>query len=206
MMVRVKICGITCAEDALFAASMGADALGFVFAPSPRRLTFDEAFEITRSLPPFVQTVGVFADADVEDIIFFRNRLGLDLIQLCGEENDDYIRALGSRVIKAVQVTNGYKPQIHVHASATILLDTASGNLKGGTGKPFNWDLAADTAVQRPVILAGGLTPENVATAVTKVKPYAVDVSSGVETKPGRKDHEKIKSFIHRAKTVGLNA
>lgn len=205
-MVRVKICGITCPEDALFAAAVGADALGFVFAPSPRRLTFDEAFEITRSLPPFVQTVGVFADADIEDVIFFKNRLGLDLIQLCGEEDDDYIRCLGSRVIKAVHVTNGHKPQIHVHTSATVLLDTACGILKGGTGKPFDWDLAADTAVQRPVILAGGLTPENVAAAVTKVKPYAVDVSSGVETKPGRKDHDKIKSFIHRAKTASFNA
>ncbi len=205
-MVRVKICGITSLEDAFFAAATGADALGFVFAPSPRRVSLDQAFEIIRSLPPFVQTVGVFADADIEEVIFFRNRLRLDLVQLSGSENDGYIRALGSRVIKTVHVKNGFKPWLDIHASATILLDTASDSLKGGTGKAFDWDLAADSAVGRPIILAGGLTPENVATAVKKVKPYAVDVSSGVEIEPGRKDHDKLKSFIHRAKTAGFSA
>jgi len=205
-MVRVKICGITSLEDAFFAAAMGADALGFVFAPSPRRVSLDQAFEMIRSLPPFVQTVGVFADADIEEVIFFRNRLRLDLVQLSGSETDAYIRALGSRVIKAVHVKNGFKPGPNIHAAATILLDTASDGLKGGTGNAFDWDLAADVAVKRPIILAGGLTPENVAIAVKKVRPYAVDVSSGVEIEPGRKDHDKIRNFIQRAKTAGFSA
>ncbi|MCL5123194.1 MAG: phosphoribosylanthranilate isomerase [Deltaproteobacteria bacterium] len=192
-MVRVKICGITSVEDASFAAAMGADALGFVFASSPRQMSLDKALEIIRSLPPFVQTVGVFVDADIEEVIFFRNRLRLDLVQLSGSETDAYIRALGSRVIKTVHVANGFKPAPDIFTSATILLDTAAHGLQGGTGKAFDWDLAGDVAIKRPVILAGGLTPDNVATAVKRVQPYAVDVSSGVEIEPGRKDHDKIR-------------
>lgn len=205
-MVRVKICGITNAEDAVFAAEMGADALGFVFAPSPRRVSLDDALEIIRDLPPFVQTVGVFADSDIEEVIFFRNRLRLNLIQLSGSESDEYIRALGPGVIKTVHISNGSKPNFEVNESATILLDSASGDLKGGTGKVFDWDSLAEASIRCPFILAGGLTPENISIAVAKVKPYAVDVSSGVEIKPGRKDHDKIRSFIQRAKTVGFNA
>ncbi|MGC8604432.1 MAG: phosphoribosylanthranilate isomerase [Desulfomonilaceae bacterium] len=205
-MVRVKICGITNSEDALFAAEMGADALGFIFAESPRKVSLDKAFKITRALPPFVQTVGVFVDADIEEVIFFRNHLRLDLIQLSGSESDPYIRALGSRVIKTVHVKNGFKPDLDVHASATILLDTAADGLKGGTGKVFDWTLAADVASDRPIILAGGLTPENVTEAVKEVKPYAVDVSSGVEIEPGRKNHDKIRIFIQRAKTASFGA
>ena len=120
-MVRVKICGITSVEDASFAAAMGADALGFVFASSPRQMSLDKALEIIRSLPPFVQTVGVFVDADIEEVIFFRNRLRLDLVQLSGSETDAYIRALGSRVIKTVHVANGFKPAPDIFTSATIL-------------------------------------------------------------------------------------
>lgn len=205
-MVRVKICGITSVEDASFAAAMGADALGFVFASSPRQMSLDKALEIIRSLPPFVQTVGVFVDADIEEVIFFRNRLRLDLVQLSGSETDAYIRALGSRVIKTVHVANGFKPAPDIFTSATILLDTAAHGLQGGTGKAFDWDLAGDVAIKRPVILAGGLTPDNVATAVKRVQPYAVDVSSGVEIEPGRKDHDKIRSFIQRAKTASFSA
>ncbi|MGC8660083.1 MAG: phosphoribosylanthranilate isomerase [Desulfomonilaceae bacterium] len=205
-MVRVKICGITNVEDASFAAAMGADALGIIFAPSPRQVSLDNAFEIIKSLPPFVQTVGVFVDADIEEVIFFRNRLRLDLVQLSGSETDAYIRALGSRVIKTVHVTNGFKPAPNTFVDATILLDTAGGGLKGGTGNTFDWDLAEDIAIKRPIILAGGLTPDNVATAVRRVKPYAVDVSSGVELEPGRKDHDKIRNFIQRAKTADFSA
>ncbi len=205
-MVRVKICGITSLEDASMAAAMGADALGFVFAPSPRQVSLDKAYEITQSLPPFIQTVGVFVDSDIEEVIFFRNHLRLDLVQLSGSETDGYIRALETRVIKAVHVKNGFKPGPNIHEAATILLDTAKDGLKGGTGMAFDWDLAADVAVKRPIILAGGLTPENVATAVKKVQPYAVDVASGVEIEPGRKDHDKIRTFIQRAKTAGFGA
>ena len=205
-MVRVKICGITSAEDAVFAAEMGADALGFVFAPSPRRVSLDDALKITGVLPPFVQTVGVFADSDIEEVIFFRNRLRLNLIQLSGSESDEYIRALGSGVIKTVHVSNGSKPNLEVNESATILLDSASGDLKGGTGRVIDWDTLTEASIRRPFILAGGLTPENISIAVAKVKPYAVDVSSGVEIKPGRKDHDKIRSFIQRAKSAGFNA
>jgi phosphoribosylanthranilate isomerase len=205
-MVRVKICGITTAEDAVFAAEMGADALGFVFAPSPRRVSLDDALEIAGFLPPFVKTVGVFADSDIEEVIFFRNRLRLNLVQLSGSESDEYIRALGSGVIKTVHVSNGTKPNLMVNESATILLDSASDDLKGGTGKVIDWDALAEASIRRPFILAGGLTPENISIAVAKVKPYAVDVSSGVETKPGRKDHDKIRSFIQRAKSAGFNS
>jgi phosphoribosylanthranilate isomerase len=206
MMVRVKICGITNKEDALCAFTAGADALGFVFAPSPRKVSIDQAFEIIRLLPPFVQTVGVFADSEIEEVIFFRNHLKLDLIQLSGNEDNDYVRAIGPRVIKTVHVTNGTEPVLDAHEYTTILFDTSCGGLKGGTGTTFDWGLAAKAAVSRPVILAGGLTPENVVDAITKVRPYAVDVSTGVEIKPGRKDHEKIKCFIQRAKTAGFDA
>ncbi len=205
-MVRVKICGITNEDDALFAVAAGADALGFVFASSPRRVSLDKAFDIIRRLPPFVQTVGVFVDAEIEEVIFCRNQLKLDLIQLSGNEDNDYIRAIGPRVVKSVHVKNGVEPDLDAHGSATILLDTTCNGLMGGTGKTFDWGIAAKAAILRPVILAGGLNPENVVDAITQVRPYAVDVSTGVEIEPGRKNHEKIKCFIQRAKTAGFDA
>lgn len=205
-MTRVKICGITNEEDALSAVHAGADALGFVFAPSPRKISPDQAFEIIKTLPPFVQTVGVFADAEIEQVIFYRNSLNLDLIQLSGNEDEEYITAVGPRVIKSAHVVNGTTPDLNIPGFATILLDTSYDGLKGGTGKTFDWSLAARTAVSRRVILAGGLTPENIVDAIKRVNPYAVDVSTGVEIKPGRKDHEKIKCFVQRAKSTGCNA
>ncbi|MGB9618504.1 MAG: phosphoribosylanthranilate isomerase [Desulfomonilaceae bacterium] len=203
-MVRVKICGITNAEDAAFAVAKGADALGFIFAESPRKISFETAYAITRSLPPFVHKVGVFVDAEIEEVIFLRKQLELDVVQLSGAESETYVKALGPGVVKAIHVKEGCAFDPEAYCSATILLDTSANGRWGGTGQSFNWDLAIELARARPIILAGGLTPDNVGEAIRKAQPYAVDVSSGVEMRPGKKDFNKIETFIRRAKTASL--
>ncbi len=202
-MVKVKICGVTCLADALAAARLGADALGFVFAPSPRQVTPEEARRITAKLPPLVLRVGVFVDEEPAVIDQVRRLCGLDVVQLHGNESTQVVAELGGRVIKAIRV-NGTAPSWQlIFPSATLLLDTFSPDKKGGTGRTFDWSLAREPARLRPVVLAGGLTPQNVAEAVRTVRPYAVDVSSGVESEPGRKNHETLARFIRRAKSVG---
>ncbi len=200
---RVKLCGLTRLEDALAAAEAGADALGFVFAPSPRRVSPDTVRKIIRELPPLVATVGVFVDEVPEKIQEIRKYCGLDLIQLAGEESEETARLLGPRVIKTLRVGSGPLPDPAAFPEVTLLLDTLSGNLRGGSGRTFNWNLAREIAAKRIIILAGGLTPENVSRAVRKVRPYALDVSSGVEIEPGRKDHDRMRSFIRQAKALG---
>jgi len=201
--VRVKICGITCLEDALAAAQAGADALGFVFAESPRRVTADQARAIIRRLPPLMTAVGVFVDAPTGLIEEVRNFCRLDAVQLSGEESEAMVTRLGGRVIKAVKVTDGLRPDPKAFLSATLLLDAYSPQVKGGSGMTFDWRLAVEPARRREIILAGGLNPENVIQAIETVRPYAVDVSSGVESKPGRKDHDKLSRFIRRVNKVG---
>ncbi|MEW6352206.1 MAG: phosphoribosylanthranilate isomerase [Thermodesulfobacteriota bacterium] len=201
-MVRVKICGITTIEDAMAAVGAGADALGFVFAPSPRRVSPDRARAIVRELPPFVITVGVFVNAGLEEIRAIRAFCKLGLVQLHGSESEDFVNQLGSGTIKALRVGSDTVVRPESYAGATLLLDTYSPSAAGGTGTTFDWSLAAEVARSRPVILAGGLTPENVADAIRTVSPYGVDVSSGVEIEPGRKDHEKISRFVRRAKSA----
>ncbi|MBU2549876.1 MAG: phosphoribosylanthranilate isomerase [Proteobacteria bacterium] len=201
-MVRVKVCGLTNLDDSLAAAGFGADALGFVFAPSPRRIEPDKARGIVLGLPPFVLRVGVFVDAPVEWIEEVRRHCELDVVQLHGSESEDFVSCLGGRIIKGLRVGGETPLPERAYAGATLLLDTYEPGRAGGTGRTFDWSLAVEPARQRPVILAGGLTPDNVSQAVQTVSPYAVDVSSGVESEPGRKDHEKLECFIRRAKSA----
>lgn len=198
-MVRIKVCGITRIEDAMAAAELGADALGFIFAESPRRVNMTEAKEIIDQLPPFVSTVGVFVNAAVDEVCRVRDFCGLDAVQVHGQINDDDMDRIGGRVIRVIRVAPDDELDHRVYPGATILLDTFSKKAAGGTGQTFDWNKAVELAKNRTVILAGGLNPDNVARAVETVKPYAVDVSSGVESEIRRKDHEKLASFIKNA-------
>ena len=202
MGMKVKICGLTNLSDALAAAEAGADALGFVFAESPRRVEPDAVREIIRRLPPFVVTVGVFANQPPEAVRKLRDYCGLDTVQLHGDETEEDVAAIGGRGIKAIRVGDGRIVLATAFPNATLLLDTYVPGTAGGTGISFDWSLAAGPARQRPIILAGGLTSENVTRAIEIVRPYAVDVSSGVEIEPGRKDHGKIAAFIRQARTI----
>jgi len=201
-MVKVKICGITILEDALAAVEAGADALGFVFyPPSPRHIHPEQAAEIIRRLPPFVQTVGLFVDAELSIVNTTADRCGLDVVQLHGDETPGYCESVRRRVIKAFRVRDiSSLDSLLQYQVSGCLLDAWSPAAPGGTGQSFNWEIAAVAAAQRPIILAGGLTPDNVAEAVRRVQPYAVDVSSGVECAPGRKDVDKVRTFITRAR------
>jgi len=201
-MVKVKICGITILEDALAAVEAGADALGFVFyPPSPRHIHPEQAADIIRRLPPFVQTVGLFVDAELSIVNTTADRCGLDVVQLHGDETPGYCESVRRRVIKAFRVRDiSSLDSLLQYQVSGCLLDAWSPAAPGGTGQSFNWEIAAVAAAQRPIILAGGLTPDNVAEAVRRVQPYAVDVSSGVECAPGRKDIDKVRTFITRAR------
>lgn len=204
--VRVKICGITRVEDALAAVEAGADALGFMFyPPSPRHVTAATAREISRALPPFVARVGVFVDAAPAEVGTVLGEGGMDTLQFHGNETPAYCRGFpAARVIKAFRVSGPETlDRLAEYAAFAWLLDSYVAGSMGGTGRTFNWELAGD-AVRRGgrVILAGGLNPDTVARAVAAVRPYGVDVSSGVESAPGRKDPAKLRDFIAAAKGV----
>jgi phosphoribosylanthranilate isomerase len=208
-MVRVKICGITQLEDALAAAEAGADALGFNFyAKSPRCVSLAKAAGILKKLPPFVGRVGVFVNPTQGEVERALSSMRLDWLQFHGDEDFDFVsRFPADMVIKAFRVKGkadlkGFNPFV---GSAAFLLDAHHAGAYGGTGKVFSWDLALEAKKRfgRPVILAGGLTPENVAEAVRKVKPWAVDTASGVESAPGKKDKDKMRRFIRAAKEAG---
>jgi len=203
-MVRVKICGITRLEDALHAVDEGADALGFVFhGKSPRYLSPGQAGEIIKAIPPFVQAVGLFVNAEADFVNEIADRCGLDIVQLHGDEAPEYCELIRRRVVKAFRVKDTQSlDSIKYYQVAGVLLDAYSPNVYGGTGLLFDWDFAAGASGYGPIILAGGLTPDNVQEAVKRVSPYAVDVSSGVESEPGRKDPEKVRNFIRRAKEI----
>lgn len=202
-MIKIKICGITNLEDAVTAVEAGVDALGFVFcAASPRHVFPEQATEIIRNLPPFVQTVGLFVNEDAATVNTTADQCGLDIVQLHGEETPEYCGSIRRRIIKAFRVkdltTLEMLREYHV---AGYLLDAWSPAAHGGTGKTFNWEIAAEAVRRnRRIILAGGLTPENVAESIRQVHPYGVDVSSGVESVPGHKDAAKIRQFIDMAK------
>ncbi len=198
--MRVKICGITSVEDALAAAEAGADAVGFVFAPSPRRVSPERVRDIVAALPPLVTTVGVFVNASPAYIRRVRDYCGLDLVQLHGEEDQAAVRALAPRVIKALPVTPERVPSHRDFPGAMLLLDASAPGRRGGSGCSFDWSLVRGLARRRPVILAGGLDPDNLARAVETVRPFALDVCSGVEQAPGMKDRHKMARFIARAK------
>lgn len=184
------------------AVEAGADALGFVFYDkSPRCIAPENAAEIIRALPPFVTVVGLFVNADIEMLNSTAERCGLDLVQLHGDETPEFCSMVNRRVIKVFRVKDGQSlDPIKDYHVAGYLLDAYSPQVYGGSGLTFNWDIARDAKKFGPVILAGGLTPDNVRQAVETVEPYAVDVSSGVEASPGKKDPVKVKLFIENAK------
>lgn len=202
-MTRVKICGITSLQDALTAVEAGADALGFVFfKESPRHIFPEQAAQIISQLPPFVQMVGLFVNEETTTVNEIANLCRLDLVQLHGDETAAYCREITRRILKAFRVRSMNSLEaIRDYQVAGYLLDTFSPSFYGGTGTSFNWEIAAE-AVKRHqrIILAGGLTPDNVTEAITQVRPWAVDVSSGVETTPGTKDHQKMRAFIRNVK------
>ncbi len=197
-MVRIKICGITNIEDALLAVDLGANAIGFVFyKESKRYIKPAESQSIISKLPPFVITVGVFADQDLDEILNIRDKVGFDAFQLHGDESPNFCKKLGKNVIKAIRVKEDIdREEVESYPVRAILFDTYSTKDYGGTGKSFNWEILRDLNLSRKVILSGGLTPRNIAHAIRVVNPYAVDVSSGVEDYPGKKDPEKLKRFI----------
>lgn len=204
-MIKVKICGITNLEDAVAAVEAGADMLGFVFAASPRRLSPEAAAKIITALPKDLKKVGVFVDEDALQVKEISQICNLDYVQLHGSETPEYANNLGLSFIKAFKVKDGtVVGKIEKFGPEMFLLDSYDPQKAGGTGRSFEWNIAAKAARLGRMFLAGGLTPENVAQAVKVVKPYAVDVSTGVEKSPGKKDHAKTKKFIAEAKECEL--
>lgn len=205
MNTRVKICGITNLADAHVAVEAGADALGFNFyEKSPRFVTISQAAEISKQVPPFVMRVGVFVNAPEEIILRAMGEVGLTMLQFHGDEPPEFCTQFGLMSMKAFRIRGAESlKQIPNYQTDAYLLDAFSRTAIGGTGEKFNWDLAVEAQkFGKPVFLAGGLTPENVAEAVRKVQPFGVDVSSGVESSPGKKDAGKVKAFISAVKSV----
>ncbi len=204
-MTKVKICGITSAADALAAAAYGASALGFIFyKQSPRHVTVEDARGILTDMPPFIKKIGVFVNEDSKVVNEIADRTSLDLIQLSGDETPGYCKGLNRPYIKTIRVRNRESLNgINEYDTRYTLFDTHSKGNYGGTGKVFDWDLIQDLPLEkRYIILSGGLNPENVKGAVKRIKPYAVDVASGVERLPGKKDHEKMKDFIEAVRNA----
>jgi phosphoribosylanthranilate isomerase len=197
-MTRVKICGITSVEDAAAAVDAGADALGLVFVPgTPRVIGREMAERIAAGIPPLVTTVGIFVDQPMEEILSIIARCRLQAVQLHGNESAALSREIPVKVIKAIRVRDAADlREIATYPAHAFLLDAFVEGKPGGTGTTIPWDLARQATGRLPVILSGGLRPDNVAQAVRAVRPFAVDVSSGVETGPGRKDHRKVRDFI----------
>jgi phosphoribosylanthranilate isomerase len=202
--MRIKICGITNLRDALTAAELGADAVGFVFySKSPRSVSPEEAKDIIRQIPPFVTTVGVFANQKESEIRQVIDVCGIDMIQLQGDEPPDVCMRLGYRVIKAVRVKDQESLNgMNSYRVRAFVLDAYREDQLGGTGQSFDWELAIQAKKFGQIILAGGLTPENVTQAIHRVNPCGVDVSSGVEHRVGQKDPDKIRRFIENAKSA----
>jgi len=205
--MRVKICGITRLEDLRAAVAAGADALGFVFAPrSPRLLDPAAATDLVRSVPAFISRVGLFMDQDAGDIRRILDQVPLSLLQFHGGEDAAFCRGFGLPYIKALAMGSSpslMRAQTEFPDAAALLMDSHRSGETGGTGKTFDWRTIASSlaSLERPVILAGGLTPANVRQAVCEVRPWAVDVSSGVEDAPGMKNVAKMQIFIREAKS-----
>lgn len=203
MAVRVKICGITRLEDLAAACEAGADALGFVFhAKSPRHLTIDQAAALLGAMPPFVQSVGLFVDAEPAFVEAVLKAAPLDLLQFHGSEPPSYCRSFGRPYLKAVRMREGtdlVKYCADFDDARALLLDAYVPGVPGGTGERFDWGLIP-AGLPKPLVLSGGLNPDNVAQAVQSVRPWAVDVSSGVEAAPGIKDAARVAAFVRRAK------
>jgi phosphoribosylanthranilate isomerase len=202
--VRIKICGITHMADAEAAVESGADALGFVFAKSPRQITPQKARDITRRISPFVKTVGVFVNEQPAEIRKIMDFCGLDLLQLHGNESVTVCSELAPRVIKAFRIQEEESllqiPEFKNHVRA-ILLDTYQKGLNGGTGKTFDWGLAIKAKKTGiPLVLSGGLGLDNIEEALERVNPFAIDISSGIEKRPGIKDHGRMRVFMEKIK------
>ncbi len=206
MRVRVKICGITRVEDGICAARNGADAIGLVFyPPSPRAIDWQQARAVVNALPPFVSTVGLFVNADRQEVEQVLDRVALDLLQFHGDETPDYCSGFSRPWIKAVRM----RPDVDLHAEAeryhqasALLVDAYRPGTPGGTGEVFDWR-RIPAQLQKPLVLAGGLNPENVSDAIEAVHPWAVDVSGGVEQDKGVKSHRKVAQFIESAENTG---
>ena len=199
MRTRVKICGITRPADALAAAAHGADAIGLVFyAPSPRAVSIQQAADIVAGLPPFMSTVGLFVDADATQIAEVLAAVPLDLLQFHGQETPAACAAAGRPWFKAVRMRPGVDPAAEAaryQAGRGVLVDSYRPGVPGGTGETFDW-ARIPAALAPQLVLAGGLTPDNVTAAIRAVRPWAVDVSGGVEQDKGIKDHDKIQAFM----------
>jgi phosphoribosylanthranilate isomerase len=201
---RIKFCGCTTWQDALLAVETGADAIGMIFAPSPRRIAESEAKYIAGKLPPFITPVGVFVNPTHEEIERARAIFPDLVVQLSGDESPSFVSSLDGKVIKTIHVgedttTEELERSCNQHPRAIVLFDTKDAQLAGGTGQPFNWRTIAPIARDRQVIVAGGLTPENVSQCVRTVRAFGVDVRSGVETER-RKDPLKMRAFVQAVK------
>ena len=207
-MVKIKICGITNAEDAKVAVAAGADALGFVmYRKSPRCVEPAVVRVIVAGLPPFVLPVGVFVNEEPDRVRALMDDCGLALAQLHGDETAPYCQDLGRPIMKALRLKDRgtFLALAEFQGRANVrgfLIDAFSNQAYGGTGQTVDWTLAQEAARSTPIVLAGGLTPTNVVEAISHVRPYGIDVSSGVELSPGKKDHDKVKAFIQAARLV----
>jgi len=205
MRTRVKICGITRAQDALKAVELGVDAIGLVFyEKSPRAISIEEARTIIQKMPPFISIVGLFVDPSPKDVAAILHRVSLDLLQFHGDEIPSECSAYGKPYIKAIKVKDDLDIAAEVKKYTTargILLDSYDPKIPGGTGRVFDWS-KIPKQLDKPLILAGGLTPENVWQAITKVRPYAVDVSGGIEIEKGIKDQDKMIAFMRSVQSV----
>jgi phosphoribosylanthranilate isomerase len=208
--MRIKICGLTRAEDAALAVELGADAVGFIFWPkSPRVTTIANVRAIGRSLPGFVTRVGVFVDAPPDEVAATAADAGLDAVQLHGDEDVERYAAVSARLIKGLPLDDDLSVQraIDLPAHTTPLVDAVDRERRGGTGRLADWSRAARVAARRPTVLAGGLSADNVAEAIRQVRPWAIDVSSGVEDAPGVKNAARLRQLfdaLARLSTEGL--
>jgi phosphoribosylanthranilate isomerase len=203
-MVFTKVCGITNPGDAREAADVGADAIGLIFARSPRRVDVEEARGISIALPDDILKVGVFVDADPEQVLRTAREVGLDLAQLHGDETPETasaIRGAGLPVMKAVRVRNAEALKtLRGYEADLFLLDAWSARARGGTGETFDWELAKSVKGHDNIVISGGLSPENVREAIEFFEPYGVDASSSLEERPGEKDGERVRRFVRAAK------
>ena len=201
---RVKVCGLTRPEDARLAVTLGADAIGLIFwERSPRRVSLDQAHALCEVLPAFVTRVGVFVNASPGEVQTIVDGVGLDAVQLHGDEAPDAFASVRARLIKVVALDDdgGLAEAASLPSTVTPLVDATDRERRGGTGQLADWQRAGRLAAVRPTILAGGLTAENAARAMTEVRPWALDVSSGVEDAPGIKSADKLRAFFHAVRS-----
>ncbi len=202
-MVKVKVCGITNPGDARFAVEAGADALGLVFAESPRQVSVEQAREVVAALPDGVLKVGVFVNAEPKEVLRIASEVGLDYAQLHGDESPEVVAAVrkgGLKVIKALRMRDAGSLVIEGYEVDLFLLDAYSARARGGTGERFDWGLAKSIKGRGNILVSGGLTPENVREAIRFFEPYGVDASSSLEDAPGKKNRERVRRFVSAAK------